>query len=89
MKYNAVEPKNERSFDNERNNIHTGRRLSSSGLEVPRTAGSNSGQMGKDEEKILAGRTQNHILQSVDERNSDTALGRSGRESNGIGGEFG
>ncbi len=85
--YNADVNKNE-GRNNYGNNIHAGGRLSSSGLEVTGTAGSNAGQMGKDEEKILAGRTRNHILQSVDERNSDTALGGSGRESNGIGGKL-
>ena len=85
--YNADVNKNE-GRNNYGNNIHEGGRLSSSGLEVTGTTGSNAGQMGSDEEKLPEGRTRNHILQSTDERNSDSALGRSGRESNGIGREL-
>ena len=85
--YNADVNKNE-GRNNYGNNIHAGGRLSSSGLEVTGTTGSNAGQMGSDEEKLPEGRTRNNILQSSDERNSDTALGGSGRESNGIGREL-
>lgn len=85
--YNADVNKNERR-NNYGNNIHAGGRLSSSGLKITGSTGSNAGQMGSDEEKLPEERTRNHILQSVDERNSDSALGGSGRESNGIGREL-
>ena len=85
--YNADVNKNE-GRNNYGNNIHAGGRLSSSGLEVTGTTGSNAGKMGSDEEKLPEGRARNHILQSTDERDSDSALGRSGRESNGIGREL-
>ena len=85
--YNADVNKNE-GRNNYGNNIHAGGRLSSSGLEATRTTGSNAGKMGSDEEKLPEERARNHILQSTDERGSDSALGRSGRESNGIGREL-
>ena len=85
--YNADVNKNE-GRNNYGNNIHAGGRLSSSGLEATGTTGSNAGKMGSDEEKLPEGRARNHILQSTDERDSDSALGRSGRESNGIGREL-
>ena len=85
--YNADVNKNE-GRNNYGNNIHAGGRLSSSGLEATGTTRSNAGKMGSDEEKLPEGRARNHILQSTDERDSDSALGRSGRESNGIGREL-
>ena len=85
--YNADVNKNE-GRNNYGNNIHAGGRLSSSRLEATGTTGSNAGKMGSDEEKLPEGRARNHILQSTDERDSDSALGRSGRESNGIGREL-
>ena len=85
--YNADVNKNE-GRNNYGNNIHAGGRLSSSGLEATGTTGSNAGKMGSDEEKLPEGRARNHILQSTDKRDSDSALGRSGRESNGIGREL-
>ena len=85
--YNADVNKNE-GRNNYGNNIHAGGRLSSSRLEATGTTGSNAGKMGSDEEKLPEERARNHILQSTDERGSDSALGRSGRESNGIGREL-
>ena len=85
--YNADVNKNE-GRNNYGNNIHAGGRLSSSGLEATGTTGSNAGKMGSDEEKLPEERARNHILQSTDERDSDSALGRSGKESNGIGREL-
>ena len=63
-------------------------RLSSSGLEATGTTGSNAGKMGSDEEKLPEERARNHILQYTDERDSDSALGRSGKESDRLGGEL-
>lgn len=85
--YNADVNKNE-GRNNYGNNIHTGGRLSSSGLEATGTTGSNAGKMGSDEEKLPEERARNHILQSTDERDSDSALGRSGKESDRLGGEL-
>ena len=85
--YNADVNKNE-GRNNYGNNIHAGGRLSSSGLEATGTTGSNAGKMGSDEEKLPEGRARNHILQSTDERDSDSALGRSGKESDRLGGEL-
>ena len=85
--YNADVNKNE-GRNNYGNNIHAGGRLSSSGLEATGTTGSNAGKMGSDEEKLPEGRARNHVLQSTDERDSDSALGRSGKESDRLGGEL-
>ena len=85
--YNADVNKNE-GRNNYGNNIHAGGRLSSSGLEATGTTGSNAGKMGSDEEKLPEERARNHILQSTDERDSDSALGRSGKESDRLGGEL-
>ena len=85
--YNADANKNE-GRNNYGNNIHAGGRLSSSGLEATGTTGSNAGKMGSDEEKLPEERARNHILQSTDERDSDSALGRSGKESDRLGGEL-
>ena len=85
--YNADVNKNE-GRNNYGNNIHAGGRLSSSGLEATGTTGSNAGKMGSNEEKLPKERARNHILQSTDERDSDSALGRSGKESDRLGGEL-
>ena len=85
--YNADVNKNE-GRNNYGNNIHAGGRLSSSGLEATGTTGSNAGKMGSDEEKLPEGRARNHVLQSTNERDSDSALGRSGKESDRLGGEL-
>ena len=85
--YNADVNKNE-GRNNYGNNIHAGGRLSSSGLEATGTTGSNAGKMGSDEEKLPEERARNHILQSTDERDSDSALARSGKESDRLGGEL-
>ena len=85
--HNADVNKNE-GRNNYGNNIHAGGRLSSSGLEATGTTGSNAGKMGSDEEKLPEERARNHILQSTDERDSDSALGRSGKESDRLGGEL-
>ena len=85
--YNADVNKNE-GRNNYGNNIHAGGRLSSSRLEATGTTGSNAGKMGSDEEKLPEERARNHILQSTDERDSDSALGRSGKESDRLGGEL-
>ena len=88
FEYNKDENKNERSFDDERNHIHEAGRLPDSRLDITGTAGGNSRQMVADEENLSEATSQNPILQSSDEGNSDTALGGSSRESDRLGGEL-
>ena len=88
FEYNKDENKNERSFDDERNHIHEAGRLLDSRLDITGTARGNSRQMVTDEENLSEATSQNPILQSSDEGNSDTALGGSSRESDRLGGEL-
>ena len=88
FEYNKDENKNERSFDDERNHIHEAGRLLDSRLDITGTVGGNSRQMVTDEENLSEATSQNPILQSSDEGNSDTALGGSSRESDRLGGEL-
>jgi N12 class adenine-specific DNA methylase len=88
FEYNKDENKNERSFDDERNHIHEAGRLPDARLDITGTAGGDSRQMVADEENLSKTAPQNPILQSSDERNSDTALGGSSRESDRLGGEL-
>ena len=88
FEYNKDENKNERSFDDARNHIHEAGRLPDSRLDITGTAGGDSRQMVADEENLSERTSQNPILQSSDEGNSDTALGGSSRESDRLGGEF-
>ena len=88
FEYNKDENKNERSFDDERNHIHEAGRLLDSRLDITGTAGGNSRQMVTDEENLSEATSQNPILQSSDEGNSDIALGGSSRESDRLGGEL-
>ena len=88
FEYNKDEIKNERSFDDERNHIHEAGRLPDSRLDITGTAGGDSRQMVADEENLSEATSQNPILQSSDEGNSDTALGGSSRESDRLGGKL-
>ena len=88
FEYNKDENKNERSFDDERNHIHEAGKLPDSRLDITGTAGGDSRQMVADEENLSEATSQNPILQSSDEGNSDTALGGSSRESDRLGGEL-
>ena len=88
FEYNKDKNKNERSFDDERNHIHEAGRLPDSRLNITGTAGGDSRQMVADEENLSEATSQNPILQSSDEGNSDTALGGSSRESDRLGGEL-
>ena len=88
FEYNKDENKNERSFDDERNHIHEAGRLPDSRLDITGTAGGDSRQMVADEENLSEATSQNPILQSSDEGNSDTALSESSRESDRLGGEL-
>ena len=88
FEYNKDENKNERSFDDERNHIHEAGKLPDSRLDITGTAGGDSRQMVADEENLSEATSQNPILQSSDEGNSDTALSESSRESDRLGGEL-
>ena len=88
FEYNKDENKNERSFDDERNHIHEAGRLPDSRLDITGTARGDSRQMVADEENLSETTSQNPVLQSSDEGNSDTALGGSSRESDRLGGEL-
>ena len=88
FEYNKDENKNERSFDDERNHIHEAGRLPDSRLDITGTAGGDSRQMVTDEKNLSEATSQNPVLQSSDEGNSDTALSESSRESDRLGGEL-
>lgn len=84
--YNKVENNDERSLDNERTDLHDGGRLQPSEPETSTAAGSDTGQVRSDEERVSEGTSQSPLLQSPDEGRTDTALGGSGTESQQDGG---
>lgn len=84
--YNKVENNDERSLDDERTDLHDGGRLQPSEPETSTAAGSDAGQVRSDEERVSEGTSQSPLLQSPDERRTDTALGGSGTESQQDGG---
>ena len=73
--YNKAENKSERSFENERADIHNAGRLQSSRLDNAQAAGSDFGQVRSDETEISQGTPQNPVLQSSDELYPDGAFG--------------
>lgn len=84
--YNKVENNDERSWDNERTDLHDGGRLQPSEPETSTAAGSDVRQIRSDEERVSEGTSQSPLLQSPDEGRTDTALGGSGTESQQDGG---
>ena len=72
--YNKAENKIERSFDDERADIHNAGRLQSAGFDNAAAAGGNFGQVRSDEAEISQRTPQNPILQSSDELHPDTAF---------------
>lgn len=78
--------KDERSQSDERNHIHDGGRLQSSEPETAGADGSDSRQMVADEANLSEGTSQNPVLQSSDERDSEQPLGRGSAESERTGG---
>ena len=78
--------KYERSQSDERNHIHDGGRLQSSEPEAAGADGSDSRQMVADEENLSEGTSQNPVLQSSDERDSEQSLGGGSAESERTGG---
>ena len=84
--YNKGENKTERSFDNERTDIHDGGRLQPAELGNAAAAGSESGQIRSDAQEISEGTSQGSVLQSSDELHIDAALGGNRTESSRDGG---
>ena len=78
--------KDERSQSDERNHIHNGGRLQSSEPEAAGADGSDSRQMVADEENLSEETSQNPVLQSSDERDSEQSLGGGSAESERTGG---
>ena len=78
--------KDERSQSDERNHIHDGGRLQSSEPEAAGADGSDSRQMVADEENLSEGTSQNPVLQSFDERDSEQSLSGGSAESDRTGG---
>ena len=79
--------KDERSSDNERDNIHDGRGLQSSEPDSARTAGGHSGQMVADEENLSERTPQGSVLQSPDERDTEQSSVGSPAEGDRVGGD--
>ena len=83
--YNKAENKSERSFENERADIHNAGRLQSSRPDNAAAAGGNFGQVRSDEAEISQRTPQNPILQSSDELHPDTAFGGNRADSDEAG----
>ncbi len=83
--YNKAENKSERSFENERADIHNAGRLQSSRLDNAQAAGSDFGQVRSDETEISQGTPQNPVLQSSNELHPDTAFGGNRADSAPLG----
>ena len=83
--YNKAENKIERSFDDERADIHNAGRLQSAGFDNAAAAGGNFGQVRSDEAEISQRTPQNPILQSSDELHPDTAFGGNRADSDEAG----
>ena len=79
--YNIGRENNERSFENERDQIYNAGRLSASQPDNAGAAGSVSRQIRSDEEEVSEGTSQSPLLQSSDELHSDRTLGGDGAES--------
>ena len=83
--YNKAENKIERSFDDERADIHNAGRLQSSRPDNAAAAGGNFGQVRSDEAEISQRTSQNPLLQSSDELHSDGAFSRNRADSDEAG----
>ena len=83
--YNKAENKIERSFDDERADIHNAGRLQSAGFDNAAAAGGNFGQVRSDEAEISQSTSQNPLLQSSDELHSDGAFSRNRADSDEAG----
>ena len=83
--YNKAENKIERSFENERADIHNAGRLQSARPDNAAAAGGNFGQVRSDEAEISQRTSQNPLLQSSDELHSDGAFSRNRADSDEAG----
>lgn len=83
--YNKAENTSERSFENERADIHNAGRLQSSRPDNAQPAGSDFGQVRSDETEVSQGTPQNPVLQSSDELHPDGAFGGSRTDSDETG----
>ena len=83
--YNKAENKIERSFDDERADIHNAGRLQSAGFDNAAATGGNFGQIRSDEAEISQRTSQNPLLQSSDELHSDGAFSRNRADSTSLG----
>ena len=83
--YNKAENKIERSFDDERADIHNAGRLQSAGFDNAAATGGNFGQIRSDEAEISQRTSQNPLLQSSDELHSDGAFSRNRADSDEAG----
>jgi N12 class adenine-specific DNA methylase/adenine-specific DNA methylase len=83
--YNKAENKIERSFDDERADIHNAGRLQSAGFDNAAAAGGNFGQVRSDEAEISQRTSQNPLLQSSDELHADGAFSRNRADSTSLG----
>ena len=79
--YNIGREKNERSFENGRDQIYNAGRLSASQPDNAQAAGSELRQIRSDEEEVSEGTPQSPLLQSADELHPDRTLGGDGAES--------
>ena len=73
--YNVVENKTERSFDDERTDLHDAGELQSSRPDASRTAGGELGTLRTDAPEVPEGEPQGSLLQSSDEVQADRASG--------------
>ena len=83
--YNKAEKTSERSFENERTDIHNAGRLQSTRPDNTTAAGGNFGQVRSDEAEVSQGTPQNPVLQSSDELHPDGAFGGSRTDSDEAG----
>ena len=83
--YNKAENTSERSFENERADIHNAGRLQSSRPDNAQPAGSDFGQVRSDETEVSQGTPQNPVLQSSDELHPDGAFGGNRADSDEAG----
>ena len=83
--YKRVENTSERSFENERTDIHNAGRLQSTRPDNTTAAGGNFGQVRSDEAEVSQGTPQNPVLQSSDELHPDGAFGGSRTDSDEAG----
>ena len=79
--YNIGKEKNERSLEDERDQIYNAGRLQPAEPYNAGTAGSELGQIRSDEEEVSERTSQSLLLQSSDELHSDRTLGGDGTES--------